>query len=255
MTFGPAAVDCGGIMLGASGDDQADLHMDISLQVVGQDAHSNAKIQSFCQPLGIAFRLHRSGDDFLNSLNEDQPFCLISELRAPGVDVFTLLEQLRKREWFVPLIVLTEQIDIRTTVAVMRAGAMTVVLKPLHGTELDEAIHQAILMEQRYRNLFTYRREVAARLAQLTAQEKAVLQLMVEGLPNKSIATKLDVSLRTVEGRRRDVFDKLQATSLAEAVRLVMITAIPLCVHHQHDVDLPLPLTGRSQSERDGNGD
>jgi FixJ family two-component response regulator len=64
--------------------------------------------------------------------------------------------------------------------------------------------------------------EIRTRRETLTPSERQVLQLMVEGMPNKTIALRMDVSERTVENRRHEIFLKMQANSVAELVRMVI---------------------------------
>ena len=67
------------------------------------------------------------------------------------------------------------------------------------------------------------RNEIRSRLTTLTPDERSVLELIVDGIPNKMIAVKLDVGLRTVEARRRMILDKMSVRSISGLVRDVMI--------------------------------
>jgi two-component system, LuxR family, response regulator FixJ len=205
------------------------------LHVLGQDDQCSATIRSVSESLGLIVTTHNSGESLLRSYSAGLSGCLVTELQLPGMDVFELLREFKTLDKFVPLIVATRHADVRTAVSVIQAGALTLLETPLGAKELEEAIGEALLLEQRCRDLISHKREIAARLAELTDQEKTVLQLIVDGCPNKSIASKLDVSLRTVEGRRREVFNKLHANSLAEAVRLVTEVDREICVCRQRE--------------------
>jgi two-component system, LuxR family, response regulator FixJ len=87
---------------------------------------------------------------------------------------------------------------------------------------LWDAIRKALAMEAAGRAGEQLRRDIQARAALLTQAEKAVMSLVVQGKPNKLIAKQLDLSIRTVESRRHDVFDKMKVDSVAELVRAVI---------------------------------
>lgn len=204
----------------------------LGLHVLGQDAETVEAIQPIAEQAGLNLYCHCSCESMLRTSAAELPACIITDWRLPDMTAQTLLQQLRKTDQFTPVIVLAARVDVRTAVALIRAGALTVIQKPYDWAELHEAILLAIATQQRYAEMFSRRRDTIARLSLLTEQEKTVLELIVEGWPNKAIAAKLDVSLRTVEGRRREVFTKLGANSLAEAVRMVTFAAMPLCVCH-----------------------
>ena len=121
-----------------------------------------------------------------------------------------------------PVILMTAYAKTPVTVEVIQKGAVTVLEKPYDDDDLWNAIRSALSQEQEARKRNTRRREIRERLTMLTANERAVLERMVEGKANKEIAAELEVSLRTIENRRHDVFRKMGAGSLAELVRDVI---------------------------------
>ena len=200
------------------------------LHVLGQDAQTIAAIRSLAEPMGVTLHCQGSYDRVLQDSAAELPGCVITEWQCAEMNALTLLQQLRKNDRFIPVIVLTAEVDVRTAVALIQAGALTLIEKPCDPAELHEAILLAMATQQRYAESLSRRRETVARLANLTEQEETVLELILDGWPNKAIAAKLDVSLRTVEGRRREVFTKLGANGLAEAVRMVTFARTPVCV-------------------------
>jgi DNA-binding CsgD family transcriptional regulator len=101
--------------------------------------------------------------------------------------------------------------------------AVTVLDKPYHETDLLDAIDQAWRLSYEYRERRVHRRVIRRRIAALSPSERQVLDLVVDGISNKSIAGKLELSVRTVENRRRGIFQKMNADSVAELVRMILL--------------------------------
>jgi len=106
----------------------------------------------------------------------------------------------------------------------MHDGAYDFVEKPFEGAELLGRIRGALAREAEVADDAEWRREAVQRLATLTPREREVMALVVDGMLNKQIAAKLDISMKTVENHRAHVMEKMGAVSLAELVRLAIAT-------------------------------
>ena len=104
----------------------------------------------------------------------------------------------------------------------MRAGAVSVLDKPASPQDLWDALYGALRRDERERARRSQQRDAQRRLDRLSVKERQVLQLLLDGLPNKVIARRLDVSVRTVEARRSQLFKKTGTRSVAELVRFVL---------------------------------
>ena len=152
-----------------------------------------------------------------------QPCCLLLDVRMPGLSGLALFEQIAQRGLadVMPVIFLTGHADVPTAVDMVKRGAFDFCEKPFSDNALVDRIEQAlrrsadVLAARRARSL------VQARLAELTERERDVMRLVVEGLPNKLIADKLDISVRTVEVHRARVFDKMEVKSAVELANVL----------------------------------
>ena len=108
------------------------------------------------------------------------------------------------------------------TVRAIQSGAITLLEKPCEEDELWDAIRKALSKDAEGRATYERRKELHRRIEGLTPVQRNVMDLIVAGKANKVIAMELDVSIRTVEARRQEVFAKMQADSVAELVRLVI---------------------------------
>ena len=179
--------------------------------------------------VGLPTRTFESAQSFLDAFRPVPNSCLLADVRMPGMSGLELQETLRARGLKVPVIVLTGHGDIAMAVRAMKAGAADFIEKPYNDQVLIDAVHRALAASQGapVSPPAADRAAVEARIATLSPREREVMQLVVEGKPNKVIATRLGLSTRTVEVHRAKVMEKMQAASLAELVRLALAADFP----------------------------
>lgn len=195
-----------------------------TVYVVDDDAPARESVCALTRSRGIASRAFASAEEFLGVATKEMQGCVVTDLRLGGRTGVEMQEELLSRDIRIPVIVLTGFARTPVTVRAMRNGAITMLDKPYQDDDLWQAIRQALALDAEYREKCQRKNEILARLERLTPSENHVLQLIMEGVPNKSIALRLDVSERTVESRRHEIFSKLEARSVAELVRLVIAT-------------------------------
>lgn len=190
--------------------------------VVDDDEASRDSVRCLVEPMGVAVELFPSAEEFLDAYDPSRPGCLVTDLRMLGMSGLDLQEELSRRGIRIPTIVMSGYADVPVTVRAMQQGALTLLEKPCRGMELWDAIQKALELNQKTHAENARRREIENRLQTLTEQEQQILEAIVEGTPNKAIANTLDVSLRTVEARRKCIFQKMKTHSVAELVQAVM---------------------------------
>ena len=165
--------------------------------------------------------------DAIPALRADEwprsPSCLLLDLRMNGMSGLALFERLVARglTQAMPVIFLTGHGDVPTAVAAVKRGAFDFVEKPFSNNTLVDRIEQALLASA---EALLAQRERAGRLrelAELSAREHEVMDLIAQGVPNKLIADALGISVRTVEVHRARVFDKLGVGSAVELANLL----------------------------------
>jgi two-component system response regulator DctR len=110
---------------------------------------------------------------------------------------------------------------VPTAVAAVKRGAFDFVEKPFSDNALVDRIEQALLRSEGALARRAGKRQVERALSDLTEREREVMQLVVEGRPNKLIADALDISVRTVEVHRARVFEKMNVKSAVELANLL----------------------------------
>lgn len=151
------------------------------------------------------------------------PSCLLLDVRMPGLSGLALFDWLVERDLHraMPVIFLTGHADVATAVDAVKRGAFDFCEKPFSDNALVDRVEQALARAQAFVQAQREAARLCARQAELTERERDVMRLVVEGLPNKLIADRLDISVRTVEVHRSRVFDKMEVKSAVELANML----------------------------------
>jgi RNA polymerase sigma factor (sigma-70 family) len=152
----------------------------------------------------------------------NQPGCLVLDVAMPGMSGLELHKRLVLDKMTLPVVFVTGHANVRMAVEAMQMGAVSFLLKPVQEQDLWKSIRRAIELDTQNRRRRARRQHAEERLARLSAGEREVLDLILEGKTNREIATKLHLSTRTIEDRRAKLMKKIGAESLAELIRLAM---------------------------------
>lgn len=190
--------------------------------VVDDDELVRTSVCALVRSMGIAAEPFSSAEQFLEHYVAGRPGCLVTDVRMLGMSGIELQEKLRELDVQLPVIVMTAYAQTPLTVRAMRGGAVTLLEKPFEDNELWDAIREALAKDGETRDTHEQAQVVRRRIEGLTSTQRKVMDFMIDGKPNKAIAQELDVGIRTVESRRREVFDQLRADSVAELVKLVV---------------------------------
>jgi FixJ family two-component response regulator len=188
--------------------------------VVDNDEATRESLGWLLESAGIQAATFDSAEAFLADCNADRPGCLVLDVRLPGMSGVVLQEELEKSGISLPVIVITGFADVGTAVRVLKRGAFDFLEKPLDSVVLLERIREAMVFDGHRRRRRAERERLFARLARLSARERAVFDQVVQGKANKVVAIEFGISEKTVEAHRARVMHKLGATSLAELVRM-----------------------------------
>lgn len=194
--------------------------MDGTVYLIDDDTTARESIATLTRTMGLATESYSSAEAFLESQRQVGPGCVITDLRLQGMSGLELLERLSSTQDPLPVILLTAYARTPITVRAIRGGAINVLDKPCDEDRLWDAIREALAEESKRRQERTHRRDLESRFASLTPQEAGVLEMMISGATNRQIATRLEVSTRTIEARRHQIFLKTRTQTVADLVRL-----------------------------------
>jgi len=188
--------------------------------IVDDDPAIRFAMQALMDSVNIQHEIFSSADEFLATVPEQRPGCLVLDIRMPGLGGLELQQELIEHENTLPIIFITGHGDVPMAVEAMQKGAVDFIQKPFRDQDLLDRITEALKTDKDRREEREKHAEVAKRVERLTNREHEVFDLVVTGKPNKVIAYELGVSQRTVEIHRARVMEKMQARSLADLVKM-----------------------------------
>jgi two-component system response regulator FixJ len=165
-----------------------------------------------------------SATQFLEALTRNTDGCVVTDVRMPDISGLDLLRTMRSSSCMIPVIVMTGHGDIQLAVEAMKAGATDFLEKPFDDERMLAAVRSALETGRVESQRVAQRNEIMERFESLSQRERQVLEGLVAGSPNKTIAHELGISPRTVEVYRANVMTKMQAGSLSELVRMSLLT-------------------------------
>lgn len=197
------------------------LHEAIQVHVVDDDPAALDSLRALLTAHRFQTTAHESGRAFLEAFDPTIPSCVLLDLRMPVMSGMELFAEMRQLGHGAPVIVLTGHGDVPVAVAAMKAGAIDFIEKPGSEEQILAAISAAAdLLANRPRAVLPAG-VVADRLARLTTREREVLNYLVLGMTNKSIADELSISQRTVEIHRARIREKMEARGLSDLIRMM----------------------------------
>lgn len=193
---------------------------DATVYVVDDDADVREALAWLLRSRRLLSECYRNAEEFEKAVLDNEPVrrrpaCLLLDMRMTGMSGLSLFNRMlaHKQIEAMPVIFLTGHADVPTAVDTVKRGAFDFCEKPFSDNALVDRIEQALALSAKHLAAVQEREMVRKRLGELTEREKDVMTLVVDGVPNKLIADKLDISVRTVEVHRARVFDKMQVKS------------------------------------------
>lgn len=190
--------------------------------VVDDDEAMRHSLVFLLQSLGQPVQAFASAEAFLAAWGRNQAGCLVTDVRMPGISGLELQRALNERGVSLGIVFISGHGDIPMVVRAMRAGALAFLEKPFNDQVLLDHVSEALATSARECARRAVARQVAERAERLSGRERAVMELVAQGKPNKVIAHDLDISMKTVEVHRAHVMDKMRAGSVAELTRMLV---------------------------------
>jgi two-component system, LuxR family, response regulator FixJ len=180
--------------------------------------------------VGLRVQTWADPQDFIDRFDRQSIGAIVLDVRMPGISGLTVLDTLVAQNVDQPVVMLTGHGTVDMCRRAFKAGAAEFLEKPVNDELLIETLQNAVRQHVKSRQRHQIDRAARQHYAKLSEREREVLGLIVEGLTNKEIGRALDLSPRTVESHRANLFAKLEVDSLAQLIR-----------HYAALVDHPTP--------------
>jgi FixJ family two-component response regulator len=196
------------------------MHARDTIFVVDDDPSVREAFGNLLESVGFDAQLFSSTEEFRSSELPDGPSCLLLDLQLPGANGLDFQQALSRAGISIPIIFITAYGDVPSASRALKAGAIEFLMKPVQKRELLKAIEQALTHDRAQRVARAEFSALKSRFDELTAREREVLHLVTNGLTNKEIADQLGISEVTTKMHRGQVMRKMNATSIADLVRM-----------------------------------
>jgi two-component system response regulator FixJ len=194
----------------------------LTIYVVDDDEGMRRALNMLLSTIGYKTVVFAAPSEFLAQFDPNTSGCLVLDIRMPGMSGLELQQRLNRMGSMLPVIFITGHGDVPMAVQAMKEGAFEFIQKPFRDQDLLDRINHALQQDAENRLTVARRAEISRRLETLTPRERQVMDLVVEGAPNKVIAIDLGLSERTVEIHRAKVMEKMGARSVAHLVKMHM---------------------------------
>jgi FixJ family two-component response regulator len=196
------------------------MSQDRVIHVVDDDEAFQTAVARLLRAVGHEVRTYSTAGDFLLRRSVGERGCLLLDIQMPGPSGVELLEALHRQGDSWPVIFVSGNADVPSTVRAMKMGVVDFLLKPVRREILLNAIEQAFARDLKNQVAQDDFNQSQALHAKLSPREREVFGRVVAGRMNKEIAADLGVSERTIKSHRASLMSKLRVVSLAELIHL-----------------------------------
>jgi FixJ family two-component response regulator len=194
--------------------------------VIDDDADTREALKSLFASVGLRTETLGSAAEFFNKKLPDAAMCLVVDIRLPGLSGLDFQAELSRVNVDAPIVFITGHGDIAMTVKAMKAGAVEFLTKPFRDQDLLDAVKLGLEKDEANRKSQIASAGVRALFESLTPREKDIFRLVTVGLMNKQIAAEIGVSEITVKVHRGNMMRKMNASSLADLIRMADMLGI-----------------------------
>ena len=169
------------------------------------------------------------GKEAVEKALELEPDVVVMDIAIPGMDGLEATRRIKKKSSKVQILVLTQHDNKEYVLSSIKAGAAGYVPKRAMGSELVSAIRavhrgDSFLYPSAAAALIDdYRQQAETEpYDRLTAREREILTLIADGISSRQIAEMLFISLKTVQGHRTKIMEKLDIHNRAELIKYAL---------------------------------
>lgn len=192
------------------------------VHIIDDDMSVRKSLRWLIESVDLEVGCYESANTFLDAFQSGRPGCLILDVRMPGLSGLDLQESMITKNMTIPIIIVTGHADVPMAIRAMKNGAFDFIEKPYNDQYLLDRVQEAIRQSTATHTEDILQQDAQEKIDSLTPREKEVMNMVAEGLSNKKIASRLQLSVKTVETHRANVMFKMKADSLPALIKLVM---------------------------------
>ncbi|NQV93755.1 MAG: response regulator transcription factor [Sphingomonadales bacterium] len=196
-----------------------------SIYLVDDDVGFRRSLVAILDSVGFSCSEWDTPQDFIEIDQFDRPGCIVLDYRLPTLSGLEVLKKVRERS-SIPVVLISAYADVRLAVSALQGGAAGVFEKPLDDNEFLGFVERLCFADRDHVAKLQVCRETQKTISGLSEPERQVLDLMLQGLPNKAIARDLDKSVKAVERNRQNLLAKFAAKTTQEA--LLRVSRCPM---------------------------
>ncbi|TXL64750.1 response regulator transcription factor [Zeimonas arvi] len=189
------------------------------IHVIDDDTAVRDSLALLIGTVGLKTRIWSDPQAFLDGFDRESVGAILLDARMPGLGGIAVLERLAAEGADQPVVMLTGHGTVELCRRAFKSGVSEFLEKPVDDEQLLEALQNAVRAHVKSRKRRQADLAARQRFARLSPREREVLAQIMAGLTNKEIARVMDLSPRTVETHRANLFEKLQSGSLAQLIR------------------------------------
>lgn len=190
--------------------------------VVDDDIDIRNSIEMLLTAAGYTVRSYPEPTAFLAQFPDDARGCLLFDVRMPNQTGIELYQLMLRRGFRLPVVFITAHADVDTALAAMKTGAIEFLEKPFDRVSLLRLVEKGIRLDALWQSQEDKFQDVDERIGRLNRRDRETLEFLIEGLMNKQIAAKLEITERAVEMRRSSLLKKLGVGTTAELLELAI---------------------------------
>lgn len=194
----------------------------MTIHVVDDDPQMLRLLQSILERHGLGVRTWENPRAYLEEFTPGQDTCLVLDLRMPEMGGLELLQEIRRLDSGLPVVIVTGDADVPSAVQAVKLGATDVVEKPFAPSALMEAVNRALGEDAESRLRRREEADAIARISRLTEREREVLRLLAQGSSLKDVAEKLHRSYKTADNHKMNLMRKLEVHDRVALARLAI---------------------------------
>ncbi|MBU6954895.1 response regulator transcription factor [Hahella sp. HN01] len=197
---------------------------DTCVYIIEDDQMQADLLSAILESYGYQSKAYGNPKAFLSEFSNDHHCVILSDIMMPDMTGLDLLNRMSETGYLPPLILMTAYSTVPVVKEALQGGAFDFLLKPISITDVGPLLEKAVAHEKLHRERYMKRLDIQRSISQLTAREKQIYDLLLQGLSTKEMEAKLFISPRTIETHCRNVLAKFDVSSIKD----LLVKVLPL---------------------------